>query len=361
MKKPIVLILVVVAIWLGWSAYQKTETSPVVKIGVMAPLTGDLASYGQSVKMAVEFAAETAGLENVELIIEDSKCEGKEAASVVNKLINIDGVSAIIGELCSGATLAAAPIADQSQVVLISPASTSPDITDAGEYIFRTIPSDALQGSFAAELVTANDLSRLAVIYTNDDYGQGFEGVLQEEFPKLGGEIVASEAVEQGSTDARTQLTKIRAANPDSIYIISNSTAATVTILKQINEVGLNQIAKFGSEGLRSPDVTQGAGVAAEGLIVSSVSAGTTDFINKYAERYGEQPGPFAAQSYDAFMVLSQAITAGAVDGLSIQAALEDVSYDGASGMIDFDENGDITGGYDVVIVKDGKFLPTAQ
>lgn len=366
MKKVIVILIVAVLIWLGWSAYQSGQgdlpkPDQVVKIGVMAPLTGDVAVYGQSVKSAIEFAAAQANNANIELIFEDSKCDGKDAANAINKLINIDGVSAIIGELCSGATLAAAPIAEESQVVLISPASTSPDITNSGQYIFRTIPSDALQGSFGAQLVRSQDLSRLAIIYTNEDYGQGFEAVLREEFISEGGEIVASEAVEKGATDARTQLTKIKAAEPDSVYVISNSTASTVAILKQMKEVGIVNIKIFGSEGLRSPDVLEGAGVSADALIVSSVSAGSSDFIDGYKAQYGEEPGPFAAQAYDAYMILSQAVNNGAVTGPEIKDAISGISYSGASGDIAFDENGDVTGGYDVVIVNEGKFKPVYQ
>lgn len=358
MKNIIIALIIIVAIWIGWSVYQTSSPNlnEVVKIGVMMPLTGDVATYGQSVKTAVEYAASQAGLEQVEIIFEDSKCEGKDAANAINKLINIDQVSVVIGELCSGATLAAAPIAEQNQVVLISPASTSPDLTDAGDYIFRTIPSDALQGAFAADLVNAQDARRLAIIYSNDDYGQGFEAVLRQKFSELGGTVVASEAVERGSTDARTQLTKIRAASPDAVYIISNSTAATVAILKQMKEVGIVNIPVLGSEGLRSPDIIEGAGVAAEGLIVSSVSSGTSEFISGYQEVYGSEPGPFAAQAYDAFMIIANAIKSGAATGTEIKDAISGITYEGASGTITFDTNGDVTGGYDVVIVNDGQF-----
>ena len=361
MKNIIIALIIIVAIWIGWSVYQTSAPTAVVKIGVMIPLTGDVATYGESVKNAITYAASQVDSDNIEIIFEDSKCEGKDAANAINKLINIDKASVIIGELCSGATLAAAPIAEQNQVVLISPASTSPDITNAGEYIFRTIPSDALQGAFAADLVHAQDAQRLAVIYSNDDYGQGFEAVLREKFSELGGTVVASEAVDRGSTDARTQLTKIRAANPDAVYIISNSTAATVAILKQMKEVGIVNIPVLGSEGLRSPDIIEGAGVAAEGLIVSSVSSGTSDFITGYNQVYGTDPGPFAAQAYDAFMIIVQAINAGAVTGTEIKEAIAGVTYEGASGTISFDDNGDVTGGYDVVLVNDGKFKPVSN
>lgn len=357
MKNLIIIVIIVIAVLVGYFYFGPGATPEIVKVGFMAPLTGDVATYGESVKEAVEFALAESGLTNIELIFEDTKCEGKDAANAVNKLVNVDGVAAIIGALCSGGTLAAAPVADGAQVVMVSPASTSPDVSNAGEFIYRTVPSDALQGTFGAQLVNSRGLERLAILYTNDDYGQGFEGVLQEEFPKLGGEVVASEAVERGATDARTQLTKIRAANPDAIYIISNSTSATVSTLKQIRELGITATI-FGSEGLRSPDITEGAGVAAEGLIISSVSSGSSSFIDNYKATYGQEPGPFAAQAYDAFMIVANAIRAGATTGPEIKAVLDVTDYTGASGQIVFDSKGDVSGNYDVVVIQDGEFVP---
>lgn len=338
-------------------APEKAEEAVVtVKVGVIAPLTGDAASYGIGVKKGIELAKKDLKADNIELIFEDTKCDGKEAATAINKLISVDKVVATIGELCSGATLAAAPIAEQNKVVLISPASTSPKITTAGDYIFRTVPSDALQGAFGAKLVYDKGYRKLAVLYSNEEYGLGFNNVLMENFPKLGGSVVASEAFERGATDLRAQLTKIKAANPDAIYIISNSPDAAVAALKQIKELGINA-AIFGSEGLKSEDIVSGAAEAAEGLVVTSVSAGSENFINRHRDVYGEDPGPFAAQGYDALKAIYLAVKKGAKTGEEIKNALYELSFDGASGHIDFDENGDVSGNYDVYVVENGKFV----
>jgi branched-chain amino acid transport system substrate-binding protein len=327
----------------------------VIKIGFIGPLTGDAASYGLSIKRGVDLAAKEMGLNNVRLVYEDSRCEGKEAVTAVNKLISVDRVSAIIGEVCSGATLAAAPVAEQNGVVMISAASTSPKITDAGKYIFRTVPSDALQGDFGARLVYRKGYRRLAILYSNEEYGLGFNNVLMDSFTKAGGEVVSSETFERGSTDLRTQLTKIKSSKPDAIYIISNSPDSAAAALKQLKELGIDA-ALFGSEGLKSDAVIKGAGAAAEGLILTSVSSGTTDFARRHRDAYGEPPGPFAAQGYDAFKAIAITIKQGASTGQEIMNALAAVEFDGASGRIKFDENGDVSGNYDIYVVKDGVF-----
>ncbi len=329
-----------------------------IKIGVMLPLTGDAASYGLGAQKGIDLAFEEAGLENVELIVEDSGCEGKNARSAAEKLVSVDGVVATIGELCSSATIAAAPTFESGEVVLISPASTSPKISESGDFIFRSIPSDALQGVFAAGVVYNAGLRNLAVLYPNEDYGVGFSEVLEGEFKSIGGNVVASESFERGTTDVRAQLTKIRSAKPDVLFVISNSPDAAVAALRQIKELGL-KVKLYGSEGLKSDEIAAAPG--AEGLIISSVSVGNDDFIQRHRDRYGEAPGPFAAQGYDAFLSLAAAIKSGASTGAEIRDYLYMLNLEGVSGVIDFDENGDISGNYDLYRSEGGSFVPFFQ
>ena len=323
----------------------------VIKIGFMGPLTGDAASYGNSIRQGVELAIEDSGLTNIEVIYEDSGCEGTKAVNSINKLISIDGVEAIVGEVCSGATLAISPIAEENSVVLISPSSTSPEITTAGDFIFRTIPTDASQGAFAADLISEDGHETLAILYSNEEYGVGLNDVLTSEFK---GSVVANEAFERGASDVRTQLTKIKSVNPDAIYIISNSPDSAVAALRQIQELVVES-AIYGSEGLKSPDILESG--SAEGLIITSVSAGTDDFALKHMEKFGTEPGPFAAQGYDAFMAIARAIEQGARTGPEIRDALYDIEFEGVSGYIDFDENGDVSGTFNIEQVINNKFI----
>ncbi|BBM88763.1 branched-chain amino acid transport system substrate-binding protein [Spirochaetota bacterium] len=323
-------------------------------IGVMVPLSGDAAAYGTSVQKGVQLAMETLNVKNVEVVFEDSVCDPKQANNAATKLITIDNVVAIIGELCSSATLAAAPIAEANGVVLLSPASTSPDITDAGDFIFRDVPSDAKQGVFAANLVYNDGNTSVAILFPNEDYGKGFSGVMDEAFTSLGGTTIL-ESFNRGETDVRSQLTKIKRANPDAIFLISNSPDAASAAIRQIKELALT--AKlYGSEGLKSDAIAQTPG--AEGLIISSVSAGTPDFMARHEQKFGEVPGPFSAQGYDAFESIARAIEAGAKDANGIKNELYTLSFEGVSGTIDYDENGDISGGYELFIVQNGQFVP---
>lgn len=326
-----------------------------VKVGLMLPLSGDAASYGTSVQRGVELALQEMEADHIELVTQDSRCEAKEAVNAVNQLVNSEQVVAIIGELCSGATLAAAPVAEEAAVVMVSPASTAPTVTEAGDFVFRTIASDARQGDFAARYVAEQGLSKLAVIAINDDYGQGFDSVLRDVFPQVGGEVVASEFFQKGDADMRTQLTKIKAANPDSLYIISNSPDAAVAILRQVKELDVD-VAVYGSEGLKSDDILAGAKEAAEGLRVSVPTEASQAFADAHMEAYGEAPGPFSAQAYDAITAISNAVKDGAASGEAIRDALYDMTFDGVTGSIDFDENGDVAGEYEVLEVKDGAF-----
>lgn len=326
-----------------------------IKVGVMGPFTGDAAIYGLGAKNGADLAFEEANLANVEVVYEDSLCVAKDAANAINKLIEVDGVIAVVGELCSGATLAAAPFAEDNQVVMISPGSTNPDVTDAGDYIFRTIPSDAKQGSYAAELMYGTGYRSLALLYTNDDYGAGLSSVLGPAFEKLGGSVVADESFERGSVDMRTQITKIKDAAPDVIFITSNSPDANVAVISQIAELGVGAHL-YGSEGLMGPEVP-GLGEPSEGMIITSVSAGTPEFAEKYRAKYGEDPGPFAAQGYDAAMVILLAIEDGATTGEEIKDALYKIEYEGATGTVSFDEYGDVLGGYVPKQVINGEFV----
>lgn len=318
--------------------HQADKKASKLSLGLWVLLSGDAASYGLSILKGAQLAIKEAGLTNVKLVTEDSKCDPKEAVSAINKLISVNKVRAIVGEVCSGATLAAAPIAEQNKVVMISAASTSPEISKQA-WVFRTVPSDALQGAFGAELVAKNGYKKLAILYSNEEYGLGFSKVLQEEFPKQGEggggegrEVVANEAVERGVVDLRTQLTKIKASGADAIYIISNSPDSSVAALKQIKELGINA-AVYGSEGLKSDDLVKGAGSAAEGLVVTSVSVGNVGFITKHQREYGSEPGPFAAQAYDAFKALAEAMKMGAVTGEQFKEKLALLSLTGPLGI----------------------------
>src|SRR3989338_10042895 len=230
------------------SQKQQTQPQGTYKIGVMYPLTGDGASYGlpiqRTTKIAIDEINAKGGVNGrkLEAIYEDGKCNPKDGNAAAQKLVNIDKVEVIIGGVCSGETLGAAPIAEENKVALISPSATSPDITNAGDFIFRLAPSDAFAGIVAAEYASKDlKTSKAAIISETTDYAQGLRNVFKSYFEDLGGEIVADETYNPEDTDFRTQVTKVKAANPDIIYLVPQAPQKGLLLVKQIKEAGLKQ------------------------------------------------------------------------------------------------------------------------
>jgi branched-chain amino acid transport system substrate-binding protein len=358
MKKITWLIVIAVIVIIGFLMIgSPTETvGRPIKIGFMGPLSGEAVIYGESTKKAVELAVKEKKLANIELIFEDSKCEGKEAINAINKLIAIDGVSAIIGEFCPEATLAAAPTANQNSVVLISSGSGDMRISNAGEYIYRTIPPNTAQAKLTAQLMNDQGLTKIALLYSDEKYGIGLSDELTQEIEKQGGEIVARESFDQGDTDLEGQLSEIKDADPDAIYLATDSIDSAIAAINQIEKNNI-KAALYGAEGVRSNEILDATKGAAEGLIITALDTGTTIFKETYKKEYDEIPGPFAAQSYDAFNALAMAIEDGARTGQEIKDVLQKIEFNGASGHIVFDKNGDVPGNFDVLVVMNGKFI----
>jgi len=249
LKIIIGLIILVLVIWglaslLGGKTPTTTETGP-IKIGFISALTGDVSSVGTVNKAAAEIAVEeinAAGGINgrqIEMIYEDGKCSAKDAVNAAQKLISIDKVSVIIGGLCSTETSAFVAQAMQDKVIVFSPGSSAPGLSQAGQYFFRSYPSDNFQGKFAAEYAY-NTLGarKVAVIYHISDWGSGVKDVFVSRFKELGGQIVTEEGSPQTARDYRTSLTKIRDLKPDLVFAPLYPDGAIVA-LKQAQEQGL--------------------------------------------------------------------------------------------------------------------------
>jgi len=361
----VILVIALVALVVYFPKGASAET---IKIGFIAPLTGDVAAIGQSTKNAVQLAADeinAAGGINgnpVEIIYEDGVCNGKDASNAANKLINVDNVNYIIGGLCSSETLGVAPLAESSQTLLLSMCSSSPDVTNAGDFVFRNYPSDSFQGKFAAEFAY-NELGarRVAVLSCLSDYCVGIRDVFSKRFKELGGEIVEDQVFEQTSSDLKTQLTKAKESNPDLIYIASYTESA-INGLKQAKELDIN-VQILGVEAWADPTIWENTIGFNDGVIFTSpdLEAQTpTYFKQRYAQKYGggSEITLCAPQGYDAVYVLKNAIeTVGEDDPIKVKNALYSLEgFEGVTGPISFDSNGDIIGAnYVVMVVENGK------
>jgi len=341
-----------------------------IKIGAILPLTGDLGMYGtwakQGIDLAIEEVNSVGGIDGskIKIIYEDDQGDAKEAINAMQKLITIDRVPVIIGPLTSSSVLSVAPVAEKSKIVIISPTASSPEITKAGDYIFRNWPSDAFEGKIMAKFAFKKlNLRKVAVIYINNDYGVGAKNVFVKEFGDLGGTILIAESYEQGSTDFRTQLSKIKNELPDAIYAPGYSKELGL-ILRQAKEMRI-QTQFLSGVDFEGPKTLEIAGEAAEGAIYATPGFNSESkepvvqkFQKKFKAKYGKEAENFAAHSYDATKIIVQVIRNRGYSSSGIKRALYKIAnYPGVTGITTFDEFGDVEKSYLIKTVKNGHFV----
>lgn len=296
-----------------------TPSSTEIVIGAVFPMTGPIATYGQEsvngMKMALKKIGLIKGLK-IRLIVEDNKGEPVESSNAVRKLINVDKVHAIIGSVASSNTLAGAPIAQQSGVPLMTPASTNESVTKTGDYISRTCFTDAFQGvvmaKFAAE--TLGKKRVLIITDSSSDYSKGLASVFKKKFEELGGEVVrGTYTYVQKDTDFRSLLRKVKRQKPDVIWLPGYYTEVGL-MLNQAKQMGMD-LPFLGGDGWDSPTLQALAG--AEGIkgnyISSHFSPDDEDpivknFVKEYKDTYGQRPGAMAALGYDGVLVMADAL-----------------------------------------------------
>ena len=370
MKNKIIVGIIVVAFLTGAMFYMLKSQSgaETVKIGVLTPLTGPVAEYGNNIKDGIELAMQEinkdAGIngKRIELYFEDSKCDPAQALSGFNKLTDIDGVQIVLGTVCSSETLAIAPTANDKKVIVISAAASSPDITNAGDYIFRVYPSDTYEAGIAVDTIIGKlQKNRVSILYLNNSYGTALRDAFRNKFSSVGGKILDEEGYSQDSKDFRAQLSKIKDQNPDVIYMISYPIDGGLAI-KQAKEMGMNAIF-LGTSGLKANDFIQNGGISTEGFILASPSESYSTrknlFVNNYEKRFAKKPGLASDLAYDSLYIIKRAFI-GAKNIEEVKNNLYKVKeFEGASGEIGFDLNGDATNiKYSLFTIKNGQFIP---
>lgn len=341
-----------------------------IRIGQFGSMTGGEATFGQStdkgVRLAIDAKNAAGGIKGrkIVLITEDNQGKPEEAAAVVKKLIAQDKVVALLGEVASTRSLAAAPIAQANKIPMISPSSTNPKVTQVGDYIFRVCFIDPFQGPVMAKFARENlKLKKVAILKDlKSDYSLGLAEFFVKKFKEMGGEIVAEQNFQTGDSDFKAQLTQIRSANPDAIFIPAYYTEVGL-IARQARQLGLKAVL-LGGDGWDSPKLFEIGAQAVEGAYFSNHYASespvpaTQDFIKRYKEKYNETPDGLAAAGYDAAMILISAIErAPTPTPEAIRAELaKTVDFDGATGKITI--NSERNADKDAFIVKvEGKAL----
>ena len=343
-----------------------------LRIGVLFPLTGEAGSYGEKGRDAVLLAQADVNSkggvrgQHVEVYIEDSRADPATGVSAARKLITANHVVGIDGDIVSAVTLAVAPVVEANHVVLISPTSSAPAITNAGEYVYRVWPSDLEEGRAIANYAAKAGYRRAAVLYMNNDYGQAIAGIFKNTFESDGGRVLLSEGYQADEADFRSLLVKVRSERPDVLYI-AGYFADTATLCRQARDVGL-AIPLLGTTAVEDPQFLKLAGASAEGMVYplatgfdpSDKGPVVASFVEAFKRKYGRDPGWVEAHAYDAFMLLCYAAerTDPPVTGTKMKAALDHMGdYHGVTGTIRFDANGDVVKPIVLKTIHNGRFL----
>ncbi len=366
MKKTLSVLLVILAVGIialiiALSVNNNTSIEQGdIKIGIVGHFSGEYASYGVPMKNAVELAVEEVnnqgGIDGrqIKLLIEDDGADATKAASAMNKLINIDNVDYIISAQGSGATSVVSPIAQDNKRILMITLGSSPDLAKIGDYIFRSVPSDVYQATEMVKVLNGDLKSKkVAGLYINNAYGVGIRDIVDKS-----GKVTINEMFEPGSADFRTQLLKIKEADVDTMVLVCYKEECPL-ILKQANDLNLN-INILASETFKDEEILSNSGSYAEGVYVMFMEEPQdyVDFTENYKNKFGVDPSAYSMYAYDGATALIEAIdkVKDNVDG--VKNKLYSISFNGASGSVGFDEDGDRTGSdYTIYVVENGKFV----
>lgn len=368
MKRLLVLLLLLATT--AFLIAEGTSEKGVIKIAVVGPHTGDLASYGIPTIKAAELVAEKYNAQGgilgrqIELVVEDDVCKPEIAANTAAKVVG-EGVVAVIGHICSGATKSAMGIYNDAGIPAISPSATNPPLTQSGDYpnFFRTIAPDDAQAALDAEFI-ANQLglSMVAVLHDKQDYGKGFADFSVVSLEELGVEIVLYEGITAGAVDYSAVLNKVANSGAEGIVYGGYHPEAS-KLVQQMSQMGLD-IPFISDDGVKDDTFIDVAGEFAEGVYASGPMDTSSNPMNQQAvadhkAAYNEDPGAFFINAYSATIALFDAIeAAGSTDGMDIMRALRANYVDTPLGSISFDEKGDAIGvGFAVYQVQNGVYV----
>jgi len=346
----------------------KPKGEPIrAKIGVISIITGAGASYGEAITNGFKLAlgeVNAKGDVHIDLKIEDSTGKAEQALSAAQKLINSEQVVAILGPTLSTEMKVVGPEANASGVPIMGTSNTAQGITQIGKFVFRnSMPETQAIPASIGKAVKKYNLKKVALLYGNDDVftKSGFD-TMKEVSEKLKLKILTIEEFQKGQADYKAQLTKIASLKPDAVFCSALYNEGGV-ILAQARKMGL-KVPFVGGNGFNSPKVIEIAKGAAEGLIVATPWFGDRNdpkvkaFVAKYEKAYGKKPDQFAAQAYDAFHIMANALkAAGTADRAKLRDALAATKdFQGVLGKFSFDAERDVVMAPNVLIVKGGKF-----
>jgi branched-chain amino acid transport system substrate-binding protein len=355
-----------------------------IRIAVATDLTNAIPEFGQDIAnaalVAVDDVNEAGGIKGfqVEVQIEDDRCTPDDATTVANRISSNTEIVAVVGHICSGATIAASDIYEEARLPMMSPSATATGVTARGVSVMNRVAfRDDVQGLIDARyLYHVLEVRKLAVLHDNDAYGLGLAEIVRDTFTDLGGEVVDFEGIIVEDQDFRPVLTPLTALEPDAIFF-GGYVQQAVLLVPQMKEVGLEDVIFFSDDGVYGKAMIDGAGEASEGVYASFAAPPKGDpervanFDAKYEDMFGIQPndlGPFHYHAYDAATIILQAIDKVSevdVDGnlvidreALIEAVRNTADYDGLIGTLTCDEKGDCGANFvGVYVIEDGEWI----
>ena len=353
------------------SGAQSGSGTGTIRIGWVAPLTGSVAADGQQMLNGAQLAAKQInaaggiGGKQIVLVPQDDKSDPKEAADIATKFSADSSLVAVLGNYNSSCVLAEAPIMDQAQLPMIHVGTSPVFTTQDNPYLFRISMTDAFQGSFVTQWMYSEGQNDVAILYENDDYGNGLKDTVKNEMGTLGGKVAGIWSYEQGkTTDFTSLLTSVKSSGANVLFIGGLYTEGAL-ICEQMQQLGMN-LPVYGTDGLYETDLIKLGGAAVEGVRVSGLflpndtNPKVASFVSAYKAAYNDTPGTYAALDYDAMNLLAQTITSVGTDHSKIQAYLAGMTtpFTGVTGNLTFDQHHDAQRpSVNKLVVKNGQWV----
>lgn len=360
MKKNIIwtiVVIIVVIVVIFAVVNNNAKDSNIIRIGNVSALTGDGAVYGEASKRGLDIALEEINAQGgvngkkIEISYEDGKCDGKIALNGAQKLYS-QGIDILLGVTCSGEVLSIAPFAEQNKMVVISPSGSNPDITKAGDYIFRNNPSDAGRSVVFVKKILELGYKNISIVSEQTDFSQGLRKSIIEEANRNGLKIVFDETFGSDSKDFRTILSKLKNTEADVLILLPQTDVTMVPLYSQAYQLGI-RLPTFVAGEQMTLKTEQDLGDIVKGVFVveapslDSSNEIANNMLSKYKEKYGQPTLDFyVAAAYDNAYLIKKAIElAGSEDASKVKDALYKIKeFKGAIGNYNFDSNGDIQG-----------------
>lgn len=368
MKK--VLIMLSLCLFAVISSTVWGAASDSIKVGLSAPITGNYAEFGENFRYAVQMAADqinaAGGIrgKKLEIVVNDSKGDPREAALIAQKFVQDRSILAEIGDFTSTSCLAAAPIYERNGMVQLSPTSSHPDFAKSGKYMFGIVGTQEAEGPFNLQYLAQDylKLKSTAIIYINNDWGVVTKDKFANAAKEFGLKVTMEQPFFEAEKDYNAVLTKIRATNPEGIYIAAMYNETSL-IARQIRKMGWD-VKKYAPSSVFSDNLLKLGGEAVEGLVTNTFFAlsdpdpAVQGFIKEFQKRAGRNPNLHAACAYDSALILAEAIKKAGFDRKTIRETLAQTkNFPGITGSITFTPDGDVIRKYKVLVVENGQWV----